>query len=1290
MELTAGEKKLHDIFMEAENMIENSIVLKALSGNQSQYLVAMIREVRDILDILDIKAISWVEDEIPKAYRKGLTETNAFYTRAVESFGGKLEGSDLYRTDYESKLLSSVIKKYQLDLINETNPSPDDIHTWITKIDDIQTFEEALNSAGYKKGEKLSPDYGEDIIETARKSGKITVYSSKPIEAGNFISPSKMEAESYAGDGKVYSKEVDIKDVAWIDGFEGQYAPVAELVEKYSGYPREFSTIHREALNVLINKTTLKISETINGAGRIAEGSIREAGQEAITTKLATGSTLRKTQQILKEKLNSMNLPFIPRKDGSKMSLEAYAKLVARSTTREATNLASVNQTLEVGDDLVHMSEHSPTCPICLPLQGRVYSITGKTKGYPPLSKAWTGPYANIHPNCKHVFNPYILEFKTEQEIKDDQEFSNRPFDMDEWSKKERTKAQITLDVYNEQQKKLAKKWRNKKQYENYKAALGADSVPKSFSGFMRMKNSNNQNWKDLQGAYRTKGQLVKHMNQPYILSTWGGQIRGFADEESMLQWKKDYKRGTTAGIYEYEGDSYRSQVKRGLMEQPKSVLATPNYSQAQIDDTTELKVRSELTSTVIAISEDGKIRGFKNITEFDKFHIAYHERTGAYLKSYTSEQKLELEKKGFTIKPRGMLDITDEAPTEKINVVINNNPQVIKKNNPKAPLANQASELTVTGEQIIQAAKSDLGDLPLAPNEEIQKLQDEYKAKYTEMELAEDNFIKVEKEYEEKKEALRKVKEALESDENTLKRITEKYKNLYVIPDPREVTRPHYETIDEAERAFLKMFPIPSTSQRLAAPFTDMTLEQAQNFMNAAEEMKYVFGELPPLESVSDMKYFFNEIKKKSTPQKTWAYYHPSEKMISVRTYAPDHYERIVKAHNDGWWTADAKDGTEAHELGHAYHYLQFDYSNQKDRETLGQLEDLYDTEIRYKTLEEQIKILSEYGATNHKEMIAEAVCDVITNSEPKEFSKKVFFILTQADSKASNMLGAMKALEDEIDKFEKQIEDLRKQIDPHDVGEARRQRDILYTETQDAKKLYDDAMAFLTTKKMTLDEISNFDYGAYKNSSIKDNAVFKEWYDTATEVVKNLTSAERESVAQYTSSYYRYVNRNLRGDQTNRDVNESVQTMITNLKKVVADGAPLPENTVFYRGTSGGGSVDVTQQVFGSFNQVQKILKDINSGAVKEMALTSMARGRMIVDHGFMSTSYGSTSYPSALIQYVIYADKGDQVGQLIQPLSRYESEREILLKPGQVMTVLKVEYINSTKLIVHLKIN
>lgn len=122
-------------------------------------------------------------------------------------------------------------KERQLEIINATNPMLDDYHTGIRKVGDIKTLSEAVEEAKVENGEdELSayPDVPNGVFEEALKSGEITVYSSKPIRNGVFVTPSHMQAFDYAGYGKVYEKKVPIEDVAWINTDEGQYARIED------------------------------------------------------------------------------------------------------------------------------------------------------------------------------------------------------------------------------------------------------------------------------------------------------------------------------------------------------------------------------------------------------------------------------------------------------------------------------------------------------------------------------------------------------------------------------------------------------------------------------------------------------------------------------------------------------------------------------------------------------------------------------------------------------------------------------------------------------------------------------------------------------------------------------------------------------------------------------------------------------------------------------------------------------------------------------------------------------
>lgn len=116
-------------------------------------------------------------------------------------------------------------KEAQLELILRENPMHDDYHTGIRSVKDINTAEEAFRQA-IEDGEGTNPDFTTEMMEDSLRSGRVTVYSSSPIKKGPFITPSRMMANDYAGGGRIYSKRVPLKDVAWIDDAEGQYAPV--------------------------------------------------------------------------------------------------------------------------------------------------------------------------------------------------------------------------------------------------------------------------------------------------------------------------------------------------------------------------------------------------------------------------------------------------------------------------------------------------------------------------------------------------------------------------------------------------------------------------------------------------------------------------------------------------------------------------------------------------------------------------------------------------------------------------------------------------------------------------------------------------------------------------------------------------------------------------------------------------------------------------------------------------------------------------------------------------------
>lgn len=222
-------------------------------------------------------------------------------------------------------------KKQQAEIISKTNPRDDALgdHTWIKSEKDIKTFGEALND------ESFTPDYTKEMANGALKSGEIKVYSSKPIEDGVFVTPSKMEAQNYAGDGKVYEATLKTKDVAWIDSLEGQVAKVntprfAAMKTNSKEYKAKVDEIAEavakgEDFNTLTENVQKFVRDNAKIDREITEniGTNLDALREAKKYMRETGITIRTTAATEGKTVNQLleNVGFDKKSIGSKLKI---------------------------------------------------------------------------------------------------------------------------------------------------------------------------------------------------------------------------------------------------------------------------------------------------------------------------------------------------------------------------------------------------------------------------------------------------------------------------------------------------------------------------------------------------------------------------------------------------------------------------------------------------------------------------------------------------------------------------------------------------------------------------------------------------------------------------------------------------------------------------------------------------------------------------------------------------------------------------------------------------------
>lgn len=109
---------------------------------------------------------------------------------------------------------------------------------------------------------------------------------------------------------------------------------------------------------------------------------------------------------------------------GSRWTLDRYVKMLTTTTLISVKRDAYFAKSLEWGNDLVKVlhlgTDHEP-CPLCEPFEGKVLSITGKTRGYMSVSDAEN--LGLFHVNCDHATElaPENIR-ESEKEIEPDEE----------------------------------------------------------------------------------------------------------------------------------------------------------------------------------------------------------------------------------------------------------------------------------------------------------------------------------------------------------------------------------------------------------------------------------------------------------------------------------------------------------------------------------------------------------------------------------------------------------------------------------------------------------------------------------------------------------------------------------------------------------------------------------------------------------------------------------------------------------------------------------------------------
>lgn len=176
------------------------------------------------------------------------------------------------------------------------------------------------------------------------------------------------------------------------------------------GVSEGFNRVHKEAIAAMVDDAASAFGESMTGVARSAQLLLGKISREAITQKMAEGviggKALKEVRKVIVGTLETQGLDALIDKAGRSWSLDRYADMLFRTKVVEARNRGLINRMVENGYDLVQVSKHMGTCPICAPWEGQILSSRGDTPGYPTVAQAEADGL--FHPNCRHAINTLI------------------------------------------------------------------------------------------------------------------------------------------------------------------------------------------------------------------------------------------------------------------------------------------------------------------------------------------------------------------------------------------------------------------------------------------------------------------------------------------------------------------------------------------------------------------------------------------------------------------------------------------------------------------------------------------------------------------------------------------------------------------------------------------------------------------------------------------------------------------------------------------------------------------
>lgn len=164
-----------------------------------------------------------------------------------------------------------------------------------------------------------------------------------------------------------------------------------------------FGKINKDAIALLAENTYGRLQDATTIIGRSVDDELRKMGLAAIRGSVGGYKSVQTVKRELRDQIKDKMGGFVTYKNGRKVEAKTYAEVVARTSTAECHRTATQNRILETFDgDLVEIVGplDDKTRPACEEAVGHLYSIEGRTPGYPLLEDYISKGGFGV--NCRH------------------------------------------------------------------------------------------------------------------------------------------------------------------------------------------------------------------------------------------------------------------------------------------------------------------------------------------------------------------------------------------------------------------------------------------------------------------------------------------------------------------------------------------------------------------------------------------------------------------------------------------------------------------------------------------------------------------------------------------------------------------------------------------------------------------------------------------------------------------------------------------------------------------------